>query len=601
MSLLKGFFGLSNDVNKATETDSEQGVVSDLLPELVLDMKDEELSDLSKSWLKKWEPYAAEIAKKQDDNENYWLGKQFTEGSSEGHALVDNLIFESFETFLPIATRPKAEPLVESIDSSQPNDDEAKRIRDRITKLVDDLSYNLKLKQTARYWGLYLLGAMKVGFSMKENDITAYTLRPQKLILDSDATINECEYTGEYVGEYRTDTASNLIARFPKSKEFITSEVRGKLGTTIKYVEWWHDEYFFVTLKDEVLTKSKNPHYNYDTKDTQTSVDEFGMEMPQEVDVPGVNHFNRPKKPYIFLSIFNLGKHPMDDTNLIQQNLPLQDLVNKRFRQIDKNADNANGGIVVSGDYFTKEQASQAQSALRKGAAIWQPTGSVNDGIKRDTGAPLPPFVYENLQDVRNELRNIFGTRGSTPQGTINEPTVRGKITVKGQDADRIGGGISTYLEQFSDKVFNYLVQLMYVYDEQAPQGKYNIGVKEGSMIPKDPMTQRNESIDLWAQKALDPITFFKKLEFPDPQETAKQLFLWMSDPIQLFPELLAKQQEQQMVQQIAEQEGQAAQMEHQQVGQQKDADTRQQEKMMDHGNKMEQIQANNLGKLPPQ
>ena len=57
-------------------------------------------------------------------------------------------------------------------------------------------------------------------------------------------------------------------------------------------------------------------------------------------------------------------------------------------------------------------------------------------------------------------------------------------------------------------------------------------------MIPHDPVNQRNEAMELWADKGIDPITFFDRLEFPNPRESAKNLFLWMSDPIQLFPDL---------------------------------------------------------------
>lgn len=596
MSLLSGFLSLGADTNKVKDLDTDEGVISDLLPELTLNMEDGELIALKKQYIKTWEPVANELSKLQKDNENYWMGQQFADGSKEGHALVDNVIFEAFETFLPIATRPKADPVVDPIPKNSDNQ-VALAVRERLTNLVDDLSYNLKLKQVTRYWGLHFLGAMKVGFSMKNDDITCYPVRAQKLILDPEATISECEYTGEYIGEYRTDSASNLISRFPSKKAFIEAKVNKNLGTKIQYIEWWHDDYIFFTLDDEVLSKSKNPHFNYDSKETQVTTDEMGNEIPSEVDIPGNNHFKAPKKPYYFLSIFNLGKRPFDDTNLIKQNLPLQDLINKRLRQIDINADNANGGMIVSGDYWTKEQAALIPKALRGGSAIWQPSGSVNDGVKRDTGAPLPNFVYESLIDYRSELRNIFGTRGSSPQGTINEQTVRGKIEIKGQDSDRIGGGISVYLEQLSDKIFNYFVQLMYVYDENPPQGKVKVGVKEGSMIPKDPVTQRNEAIDLWGQKALDPITFFEKLEFPNPQESAKQLFLWLSDPIQLFPDLAQAQQEQMMAQQQAMAEDQQMQQMTAEQQQMQQSEQSQQQSSQEHERELEKIQVNNLTK----
>jgi len=53
------------------------------------------------------------------------------------------------------------------------------------------------------------------------------------------------------------------------------------------------------------------------------------------------------------------------------------------------------------------------------------------------------------------------------------------------------------------------------------------ITVKEGSLIPKDPLTQRNEAMDLWSAGAIDPASLFKKLDFPNPSEATQQLILW--------------------------------------------------------------------------
>lgn len=577
-------------MNKVRETDDSEGAREPLLPELELSMEDAELIALKQDWTRNWEPYAREIEQKQTKNEDYWLGKQATM-TTDKKAAVDNLIFESVETFLPIATRPKADPLVELAQQDELANAVADKVRKMLSYLAGILSYNLKVKQVARYWALYMLGVMKVGWSMKENDITCVPVRPQKLILDPKASICEGEYDGYYIGEYLEDMASDLILRFPKKKQYISDKAQQKMGTTIKYIQWWTNDYVFWTLDDEVLAKNKNPHWNYETQqplpaDPYTGMPPVGQDgKPQTQSVPGNNHFTTRKKPYVFLSVFNLGKHPHDDTNLVQQNIPLQDLINKRLLQIDKNADNANGGLAVSGDAFTEEQAAKAARAKRNGGTIWVPTGPVASSVVELNGTPLPNFVYESLIDYRNELRNIFGTRGSAPQGTINEQTVRGKLIVKGQDADRIGGGISTYLEQFSDNVFNWFVQLMYVYYDEphfatvlgkekaqeyiqlsnAEMGvKLLVGVKEGSMIPHDPVTERNEAMDLWASQGIDPISFFEKLDFPNPREAAKNLFLWMSNPIALFPDLQAQQQ-QEMMQQQAMQQQQVAEQQAQQ------------------------------------
>lgn len=562
--LLQGFYSLGGRTNKVSDTDSSDGVSSDLLPELTLSMSDEELIALKRNWIKQWEPYEKEIRKKQDDNENYWLGEQFNYNADEKRKLQDNLIFESLETFLPIATRPKLDPMVEA-----DNTDEGRAVADKVRKMLsflsDSLAYNLKLKQVIRYWALYHLGVLKVGWSMKENDITCTAIRPQKLILDPNATIEECEYDGYYIGEVLEDTASDLLLRFPKKSTFIKEKVQEKMGTKVQYTMWTTDEYVFWTLDDEVLAKNKNPHWNYET--TQPgATDEMGN-PGKEQTVPGKNHFKNKKKPYVFFTFFSLGKHPHDDTNLIQQNLPLQDAINKRLVQMDKNADNANGGLALSGDSFTEEQAKKAGKAKRNGGTIWVPTGPVSNAVVELNGAQLPTFVYEALADYRGELRNIFGVRGSSPQGLSGERTVRGKMFMQQQDQSRIGGGLSPMMEEFSDLVLNWFVQLMYVYYDEphtaAILGKAKaqeyiqlsnqelgikllVGVKEGSMIPTDPVSQKQDAMQLWSEKAIDPITFFERLDFPNPKEAAKNLFLWLSDPIQLFPELAAQQKPQQ-------------------------------------------------------
>ncbi len=550
MGLLDGAISLAANINKTKDPEKtlEQGVVSPLLPELELEMSDEELSSLQKKWLARYEDYYKTVSEKQTTNEEYWLGNQHDgEIIKEKRPLVDNLIFQALETFLPIATARKPEPVTTS-DNTTEGELLADRVNKMLKHLSDVLKLKLKLKQSVRFWSLYYLGVVKVGWDVTTNDITLKAIRPQKLILDPNATVEECDYTGEYIGEYKKETASNLVERFPAKAKYISNMVNEKMGTEIQFIEWWTNKYTFWTVKDEVLGKTKNPHWNYD--ETKKVVNEYGVEIDDEVR--GSNHFENPQMPYVFLSVFNLGLHPHDDTTLIEQNLALQDLINKRMRQIDKNADATNGSIAVSGESFTKEQASQVDRAARKGSTFYVPTGNVNNAIARISAPPLPNFVAESLGDYRNQLMNVFGVTGVTAQGIASEETVRGKILVRGQDAERIGGGVTEYVEQFADNIFNWFVQLMYVYyteehsasvigAERAREWitiknsdlnrKLLVSVKEGSTIPKDPLTQRNEAIDLWGANAIDPITLYEKLDFPNPKEAAEKLVQWQTNP----------------------------------------------------------------------
>jgi hypothetical protein len=613
MGLFDGFLSLGAGVNKAKGKDDEkvEGVSKSLMPELDLEMPDEDLLALTKNWKAKWDTskIKTEWIQKTEENEKYWLGKQFSDLELQNHALVDNAIFEALETFLPQATRRNPEPSVELADGDKNAPPEALEFADSVEKklidLADQLKLRLKIKKAARHWSIYLLGVGKVGWSLVTDNITFKIIRASTLVLDPDGVTDEDGYSGKYIGEPRTDEAALLVKRFPKAEKYITDSVQGKMGTDVTYMEWWTDEYLCWTLKDEVLGKTKNPHWNYDSETQQTFVDDFGVETAQTVPVPGQNHFPTAKKPYVFLSIFNLGKGPVDETSLISQNLSLQDLVNKRLRQTDKNADSQNNGMVISLEKsgLNKEQAAGAAEALRKGGVIAIPAGNVQEANKRDAAPQLPTDVYNQLIDARTRLADVFGTRGSTASGIQKEDTVRGKIITRGLDTDRIGGGITEYLEQFADEVFNWFVQMMFVYypDFQGVQApKLRISVKEGSLLPKDNVTQANQAIELWGAGALDPITLFEKLEYPNPKETAKNLYLWMNAPQMLF-------QDDPEIQQLVAQQQAAAQAEADKAAQGDKAklDTTKEVAQMNNDAKLQQIQTKAAGDLltrvPPQ
>lgn len=557
--IIDGFRSLFTGGNrhKSIESEVQEGSF-ELLDELKLEMEDKELIALKNSWVEKWDKYYGEVKGKQEENEKYWLGKQFKSASVEDRPIVDNVIFEAVETFLPIATNRNPEPNVRG-DNTKEGDELAKKVQSMLVYQADVQRIKLKLKKVCRFWALYLVGVVKISWSVNENDISTKALRPQRLILDPDGTITEdMQYDGEYIGEYKSEIASKVIKRFPKSADFINKVVGKKLGSKVNYIEWWTEEYVFWTLFDVVLGKIKNPHWNY--PEEQKIIDEYGNETGQIKMIPGKNHFNYPKFPYVFLSIFNLGKHPFDDTSLVGQNLANQDIINKRQAQIDKNVDGMNGGWIISGEMsgLTQEQATTAMEACRQGGSLWIAQGNPSTAVQETKATGLPSDVFNHLVDTREELRNIFGVRGSSPQGTMNEQTLGGKQIIKQQDSSRIGGGISEYLEQFCDQVFNWWVQMMYVYYDEAHMAsivgkdramefvslsnadlnsKVVVSVKEGSLLPKDEFSEANTALTLGQQNLLDPISLYDKLGFSDPQGSAERLYVWQTAPQLLFPE----------------------------------------------------------------
>lgn len=568
---IAGVRALFAPTNKGTQRDQGenlQGPISDLLPELELEMSDEALLQLAKDWTAAWDGSKKELEWKQEMVEKYWLGVQGTtqdlSDTTTRKPTADNLIYEALETFIPKATARNPEPEVSGDGTQMGN-----VVADLTAKMLNHVAslphvrLKMSLREAARHNQIYFLGAIKTGWSATDEDVCAEVVRPQRLILDPDATVKNARYDGSFLGIHCECTASDLVARFPDSKEEITEAADGKMGTKMGYVEWWsagETPAVFWTMGTLVLGKMRNPNFNYPEPQTQT--DEFGNET--EVMTGGRNYFRRPEIPVTLLITSNLGKKPFDVTNGLFQCLSMQDVVSKRWKQIDRNADNANNGIIASLDYFEEGQAAQAASALRNGDVMLQPKGKAGEGIIRDSGTPLPGFIYDNLIDARARILSVYGVSGSIPAALQKDKTVRGKMITRAADDDRIGGGFGEHLELFAARIFEQLLQLMYVYYDEpkvaSVVGKENareyfalsasdlsavsltVNVTEGSMMPKDPMSRRQEALDLWAQKGIDPVSLYEALDAPNPRERAKMLFLWQTNPASLFPELMPRQ-----------------------------------------------------------
>ena len=133
-------------------------------------------------------------------------------------------------------------------------------------------------------------------------------------------------------------------------------------------------------------------------------------------------------------------------------------------------------------------------------------------------------------------------------------------------DGSRIGGGIEESIERVAKAIFNWLVQMYGVYYTEKHfaqvmgqmkaveyitlintdlSKQLTVSVVPDSMLPKDDVSEANESMALWNAKALDPKTLLTIRDFPDAQKTAAQAWLYNSDPVSYgklnFPELMAK------------------------------------------------------------
>lgn len=548
-----------------------EGVQDNLKDDLAIEMGDEELLKLAQQWETDYAPYESKIKIRQDANRTFYLGRQKEggpEATGSGEAISANLLFEAEETFLPAALSKNPEPVVWADNTAEGNAI-SNATKTMLKYHADTLVLRRTLTLMVRNWSIDFLGVVKHGWDPIINDIKLENRDVKNFVFDPNGYVDAYGDFVGYLGERISITASKLIAINPQHSTIISELVEGKLGSKVVYTQWWNDDYFFETFKGIVLDKGKNPHFNYPSMETQT--DEFGGVM--EVEAKTINHFAAPKKPYTFLSVFTLGQQPHDVTGLIEQNIPNQRRVTRRTEQIDYNLSRQNNSDVFSEANFNQETAKQAASAMAKGHPILVPQGgSIDEAVKRLSTQGVDSSFFAELENSKNDLRQIFGTQGITAQQPDEDQTARGMILNQQFDNSRIGGGVGDAIEQVADNIFNWWVQLYHVYydtkhfasilgqmkaveyvtlsrDTFLEFGKrVVVSVAPNSLKPEDEVTEMNQAIALYEKGALDPKTLLTVLDFPDPQKTAENVVLWKIDPVAYmqinFPELAMKMQQ---------------------------------------------------------
>lgn len=571
---------VENSTNKVPGSAGEniEGSTGEKYDALDIAMSDEELLKMRNEYERIYAPYEGKLKPRVQKIRNSYLGK-----NADGQFLYDsdipissNLQFEAEETFLAAALAKNPEPVV-YCDNTPEGNEIATAVKTMLQFHADQLVLRRKLTLMVRQWSMDLLGGLKPGWNDKINDVTIDNTKIRDYIFDPQGYVDAYGDFTSWFGERKKVTGEKLIEMFPKHKEYIELETANKLGGEITYTEWWpNDDFCFYTFKEKVLDKHKNQYFKYPEPVTD------GLGNPELNPVDGKpmittpkNHFAYPKKPGIFLSVFSLQEEPHDITSLVEQNIPQQNRITRRTDQVDFNVAASNNGYAFSEDNFNEETGKQASNARKKGNPILIPSGGpIDRAILPMPAQELPSSIFEELEISKNDLRTSWGIQGITAQQQDEDQTARGMILNQSHDTSRIGGGIGDGIEQVADNVFNWLVQLYYVfYDEEhfaaimgnAKAVEYStlssqrmdrqliISVSPDSMKPKDEVTQINLAQALFDKGAIGPKTLLKMLDFPNPDESAADGVFYRIDPMAYFqtnfPEEFAAMQQAQMQQ----------------------------------------------------
>lgn len=558
---------VNDSLNNPFNTERVEGSVTNDLDVLALGMTDDEVADAVGNRVSQSEAYwnanlQLDSVRKRSDS--YYLNDYYSQDDLYEFqvAYKDNRLFSAIETLIALAVARPPQPIVMQAYNTEASFELAQQMQKALLCKYEDLYLKAKFQMIARHLLLgYRLGVMKarwddtVGALQEDGsrfgDIAVDVLRPQRVVLDAGAQYKD---DVPLVGEYRTAPLEELCEKYPTKKDAIlkaSGKKAGQLTSRDGYLEIHFTtfqkgkrvEAIVWKYKDVIMDSTKSPFWNYD----ETYVDAQGKTRQ-------ANFLTKPTKPYIFFNFLNLGKWVIDDTSLMDQAIPQQEIVNKIGRQIVENAEQANSGTIWNSQMVKQEDVAKL---LGDPGERVMANGNVTEAAARLPYNSLEPYVREERIDARNEIDNIFGTHGAVRGETTGSKTLGQDVMSQRGDSARITV-LATSIEDGGDQLYKFMAQCFKVFYDIPQLFRYDSGdgmtsfftygrdqvedgialrVKSGSVIPEDPLAKREETIQL--MPILDPYNLAKGLNIPNPKEWAKQNVMYRLLPDQYMKEVL--------------------------------------------------------------
>lgn len=529
---------LSEDERKEGLLEGGDALTLTLTDEEILQIIGKRVEDSKAYWNK-----VLDLDNIRKEAEKYYWNKPFDKDSLYDYQIPykDNRIFIAIETLLPLVTTNPPQPIAGEAEDTQASRELSKNLETAHLALYEDLYLKAKLQGVVRHLLMGMrLGVLKYHWDTqlgprregkRVGGIAIDVVRPTRIVIDQNTQdINN----PPLVAEFLTTTVEGLAYKFPEKKDELYKSLgipKGQLtglGREIGYQEIWfsyfnkegeREEGVCWRYKSVLLDKMKNPHFNYDE--------------------PELNFFDAPKKPYIFFSHLNTGRYPIDDTSFMDQAIPQQDIINKIGRLIAENADQAGAGIVYNTEMLSQETASKLIGDPTEKVGV---KGSVRDAIARLPYNQLQQYVYNLQIDARGEIDNLFGASAPLRGEKTDIKTLGQEVLAQRSNMGRMQS-LADAIEDGADKLYKGLTQMMKVFWDEPTLLKFigeggkttfmefsrdkiedgmTIRVKAGSAMPKDRMSEKNDTIQL--AEMLDPLSIAEGLDKKDPKEWAKRV-----------------------------------------------------------------------------
>lgn len=539
------------------------------MPVLSIDVPDRELIQNFKRWEKEsiayWnDPKGYNLEEKRKKNVDYYLGKQLDKSKLYNYQVpfIDNELFIATETVTAYTTsqNPSAEVLPEN--DSQDSKTMAGELEWALNVHSEKHELAVKLEHVERAMYMKYVGVLKLAWDEEKQDIVPRAIDPEKIIFDKGCRQGENPL---FICELCEATLQQIINMFPDKKGAILASLkRVRMTPKLSNSIYTYKEVWFTQIDDEgetecvawymgdvLLDKAKNPNYLYDEDGVQIS-----------------NYLPSPQKPYILFNYMNDGSHVIDQTSPFEQAIPMQDILNKRGRQIVENADTANSILVLRSTAITSDEA---ENITRDPNQILLLTAEPKEPISNAYGAIephlLPNYVLNDKQDIKNTIHEIMGTPSQFRGSDNSDVSTLGEAQMMRNQASGRQDAIVRALERGLDRYYKLLVQFMKVYYDKPHyfasrdnDGKFisvelsraripdvaYVSVEHGTTMKQDKYRQENIAMMLARLGLTDPYNLFKDLGMKNADQRYETLVKFKMSPESLSEDVRQENQNRQ-------------------------------------------------------
>lgn len=472
-----------------------------------------------------------------------YLGREVDEGQLYRFQIPynENEIFVAVQSIVAYLTSRTPSAEVYPAQDSQMSRILATDIEKAIEAHSDKFQLNMELASVVRHLMLKRVGVLHLWFDPdygEYGEIRVKSINPDHLIFDKNA---EQGQNPAFIAHIHKDSVEELVYRHPEKKEDIYSALGYKLknptpkqmSQTVIWRQVWVTHYKnnepiegCVSYFDNVvLSKYKDPNWIYNGKGGALK-----------------NFLDMPTKPYILFNDINDGQHLIDHTTVIEQAGWIQEVLNKRGRQIMENADTANGFRIFDSKALTMDQAQNLTGDPNQKILLKNSTGGpLSNLVMNIAPTMLPDYVVQDKTDLRNTLHTITGTpsqfRGDN--NDENDTTLGESLMVKNQASGRQDLTVRSIAASMN-RYFKFLTQMMKVhytekhfYTVNGGDGEFDhiamhrdkiedgvsINVKEGSSLPFDKSRQEAIALQLAKMDRISTLDLYKDLHIESPQK----------------------------------------------------------------------------------